>query len=550
MKSTMKKLLCMALAIMLLVSAVPVFAAATNDIYVDVVYAVDGNGKPTQWVRCYPGPDGLISQDDVNNRVVPAITGLNPKIVAWSFNGTEYDTLRSINFQALSQSENVYPVFAEKQYVKVNVIYGDDRTYNNISVEVGAPIGESVLPSNPTRTGREFLGWYYNGNKYSASNVVDNTYDGVTFEAAWKIVGCTECGQAVGHLAKCSQYKGSGSSEESKPSDNATTASYVSVILSTKTSGFAAGDYVNCNLVSGKITPTDRDTVASKISSKGLNIVGWKRADNGQQASSLVDFDFTGLKEPVNILPIFGAGNSTNNGNNGNTVTGKITANVYANNAFKSSNTVTAASSSVNSLLVGIIGSNWNSRYAFDHYTVPTRDSYSYASPDGLINAGETVNIYLTGNGSTKYNSNKVRLHVFLNGKVNEEARTFDITYMASNDNISLATVKSYLLNYYNAKDSKGIDFDGLYLVDTNWLGKFVSNTGKMDPVNDVINRLEKGYVDINIMLNNAKAKTASTADSSNPKTGDTIFVPFMVMGVTATALAAAYVFGKKRIAR
>ena len=75
MKHTMKKLLCMALAIMLLVSAVPVFAAATNDIYVDVVYAVDGNGKPTQWVRCYPGPDGLISQDDVNDGVVPAITG-------------------------------------------------------------------------------------------------------------------------------------------------------------------------------------------------------------------------------------------------------------------------------------------------------------------------------------------------------------------------------------------------------------------------------------------------------------------------------------------
>ena len=71
-----------------------------------------------------------------------------------------------------------------------------------------------------------------------------------------------------------------------------------------------------------------------------------------------------------------------------------------------------------------------------------------------------------------------------------------------------------------------------------------------MDPVNDVINRLEKGYVDINIMLNNAVAKTTAKADSSNPKTGDTIFVPVMVMGVTATALAAAYVFGKKRIAR
>ena len=548
MKSTMKKLLCMALAIMLLVSAVPVFAAAT-DYHVDVVYKVDANGNPVSggYVTCHPNPaTGKLYSEDIET-VRTAIAGLG--ITGWKYGGITFSSLSEIQFNNLTDSVNVMPVFPEKQFVTVKVDYGDNRLYS-YNVEVGAPLGASVLPANPTRTGRKFLYWYYGSNTYNAQSVADSTYDGLTFTAAWDTVGCTECGEEVGHKTTCSQYKGSGSSEESKPSDNATTASYVSVILSTKTSGFAAGDYVNCNLVNGKITPTDRDTVANAISSKRLNIVGWKRADNGQQASSLVEFDFTGLKEPINILPIFGAGNSTNNGNNGNTVTGKITANVYANNAFKSSNTVTAASSSVNSLLVGIIGSNWNSRYAFDHYTVPTRDSYSYASPDGLINAGETVNIYLTGSGSTKYNSNKVRLHVFLNGKVNEEARTFDITYMASNDNISLATVKSYLLNYYNAKDSKGIDFDGLYLVDTNWLGKFVSNTGKMDPVNDVINRLEKGYVDINIMLNNAKAKTASTADSSNPKTGDTIFVPFMVMGVTATALAAAYVFGKKRIAR
>ena len=60
----------------------------------------------------------------------------------------------------------------------------------------------------------------------------------------------------------------------------------------------------------------------------------------------------------------------------------------------------------------------------------------------------------------------------------------------------------------------------------------------------------QTGTVYINVMIGNAKAKSSSTADTSNPKTGDTIFVPFMVMGVTATALAAAYVFGKKRFAR
>lgn len=557
MKSTMKKLLCMALAIMLLVSAVPVFAAATNDIYVDVVYAVDGNGKPTQWVRCYPGPDGLISQDDVNNRVVPAITGLNPKIVAWSFNGTEYGNLRSINFQALSQSENVFPVFAEKQYVKVNVIYGDDRTYNNISVEVGAPIGESVLPSNPTRTGREFLGWYYNGNKYSASNVVDNTYNGVTFEAAWKIVGCTECGQAVGHLATCSQYKGSGSTQPSQPSQpsGSTTASYVSVILSTKTSGFVAGDYINCNLVSGKITPTDRNTVAAAISSKGLNIVGWKRADNGQQASSLIDFDFAGLAEPINILPIFGA---SNNGNgNGNTVTtpttGKLSLTIRVNGTKKYDNDVkNFTNATVANVIKNIYDSDWTSKYAFDKVVV---NGVTYGRSDLEVKAGDEVDVYLTRKYS-KDNSNKVYLHVYLNGDASTIAMTKDITgtYLMDDWKTDTTEILNYLKNnYYTAKDSSNaITIDGLY-VSTDTKGAFPSNyyadnkTSSKDDINDL---LEDGYVHISVMLKNAKAKSSSTADSSNPKTGDTIFVPFMVMGLTATALAAAYVFGKKRIAR
>ena len=78
-------------------------------------------------------------------------------------------------------------------------------------------------------------------------------------------------------------------------------------------------------------------------------------------------------------------------------------------------------------------------------------------------------------------------------------------------------------------------------------LGNDADETG-----NTTLDRMRsEGYVHLNVMLTNAKAKSSSSnADSSNPKTGDTIFVPVMVMGVTATALAAAYVFGKKRFAR
>ena len=60
----------------------------------------------------------------------------------------------------------------------------------------------------------------------------------------------------------------------------------------------------------------------------------------------------------------------------------------------------------------------------------------------------------------------------------------------------------------------------------------------------------QTGTVYINVMIGNAKVKSTATADASNPKTGDEIFVPIMVMGLTASALAAAYVIGKKRFAR
>ena len=114
---------------------------------------------------------------------------------------------------------------------------------------------------------------------------------------------------------------------------------------------------------------------------------------------------------------------------------------------------------------------------------------------------------------------------------------------------VTLSEVKTVVKNYYTAKDSDGITYDGLYLAKGNWVADYVADTAKYDEINAKdMTQYETVY--INVMIGNAKAKTSATADSSNPKTGDTIFVPFMVMGLTATALAAAYVFGKKRIAR
>lgn len=547
MKHTMKKLLCMALAIMLLVSAVPVFAAA-EDIHVDVVYEVDASGNPVQWVTCYP-VNGVITDAD-RDTIASKINGLG--IVGWTFNGLTKSRIQEFNFESLERPVNVFAVFPEKQYVTITVDYGDNRTYT-YDVEVGAPLGASVLPANPTRTGRRFLYWYYGSNTYNAQSVADASYNGLTFTAAWETVGCTECGEEVGHKTTCSQYEGNGSSQPDQPSGS-TTVAYVSVILSTKTSGFVAGDYINCNLVSGKITPADRNTVAATISNKGLNIVGWKRADNGQQASSLIDFDFAGLAEPINILPIFGASTPTTPTTPTTPSTsGVLDLTIRVNDTKKYDNDVkNFTKATVGDVIKNIYDSNWTSKYAFDKVEV---NGVTYGRSDLEVKAGDEVDVYLTRKYS-KDNSNKVYLHVYLNGDASTIAMTKDITgtYLMDDWSTDTTEILKYLKNnYYTAKDtSEAITIDGLY-TNTNTNGAFPGNyyaDNKVSRLDNIKDKLEDGYVHISVMLKNAKAKSSSTADSSNPKTGDTIFVPVMVMGLTASALAAAYVIGKKRFAR
>ena len=146
-----------------------------------------------------------------------------------------------------------------------------------------------------------------------------------------------------------------------------------------------------------------------------------------------------------------------------------------------------------------------------------------------------------------------VRLHVFKNLNMNPNScDDYTITTMAKDAGVvTYKMVDSFLITKYTALDTnKNMTLDGLYDVTGNWAGNYVTNnkTDKIDYVQYRLNNV--GSIDINVMLNNAKAKTASTADSSNPKTGDTIFVPVMVLGLTASALAAAYVIGKKRFAR
>lgn len=146
-----------------------------------------------------------------------------------------------------------------------------------------------------------------------------------------------------------------------------------------------------------------------------------------------------------------------------------------------------------------------------------------------------------------------VYLNIYTNNKVDAPAKRINITSgIAADGVVSLSEVKSVVQNYYTSKDSNGITYDGLYMATGDWVDKFNRND-KEDTFSNIGDLKEQDNVFINVMITNVKEKTSSssgsTADSSNPKTGDGIYTTVAVFGLSVASLAAVYYIGKKRFA-
>lgn len=221
---------------------------------------------------------------------------------------------------------------------------------------------------------------------------------------------------------------------------------------------------------------------------------------------------------------------------------------VNVDGATKVNTSVKAKNASIDQLLKKLVGENWASVYKFDYWSEEGYP-YKYANVNSVVSAGKRVTINLIG-GTSKHNTNKVMLHVFLNGNTSAVYSSYNITGdLAQDYKVTYNEVKSYLLNKFKAKTDAGIDLDGLYYVTGNWVGNYFQDN-KAKTIDGLDYELEKGYVHINVMLNNAVAKTSSNADSSNPKTGDDIYMTVTVMGLSAAALCAVYYISKKRAVR
>lgn len=210
--------------------------------------------------------------------------------------------------------------------------------------------------------------------------------------------------------------------------------------------------------------------------------------------------------------------------------------------------------SKVGDILTNKWNSKWKNSYKFENAYVK---GVGDLGENDYVKAGQTVTIRVssksssggsTGGGHNKFPYN-VYLHVYLNNNLDSAHKTFDITDgIAADGVVDKNDIWNNLLkNYYSAKDSKGVKIE-LYKATGNWVKDFAADN-QVSSINNILDLRDDGYVHINVVLNNAKSKTSSSnADPNNPKTGDSIGTVISVMGLSATALATMFFFNKKRI--
>ena len=222
---------------------------------------------------------------------------------------------------------------------------------------------------------------------------------------------------------------------------------------------------------------------------------------------------------------------------------------------------VNGKSSVIGDILTQRWKGDWKDSYEF--VTAKSDEKGGTLTLSTVINAGDTLTVTLktkssTDNSNTNNGTNnkfpyKVYLHIFKDNKVDDPAKTINITEgIALDGKVTLDEVKTVVKNYYTAKTSDGIKYDGMYLAKGNWVGNFVNDTQKYTTIEDTNEFRKESEVHINVMITNANAKSTTNekADKTNPKTGDMIFIPVIFMVVSGAAIAGVYFYNKKRSAR
>ena len=501
MKNTMKKLLSLVLVAMLLVCAVPFQAAATEaDETLTVKTYVDGKYVTDKYVTVKPG-----QKLELTKELAETLIYGDKEFVKWT-NMKDEETTGPISYDNLKKANangyyvNLYlnkKVEDTRVDAKVPVEIYVDGSYARKG-EITVPVDGSVkltkeLGLSLVNSDKEFVKW--TGASDNEATDVTIKYAGIDDGYSLKLfVNTKKAEEPVKYITlKIIDDKGNTIAREFQVEPVNGKSSVISDILSYRWMGNWKDSY---------------EFVTAKSDEKGNNL---------------------SLSTTIN------AGDSL-------TVTLKA-----------------KSGSSIDSKKVSDAQSKADNKtgYTFKGWKIDNKgDLYTSAQVAKLVIKGNVeFYAYLEKDTTTTNNKfpYKVYLHIFKDNKVDDPAKTINITEgIALDGKVTLDEVKTVVKNYYTAKTSDGIKYDGMYMAKGNWVGNFVNDTQKYDTISDTNELRKESEVHINVMITNANAKSTTNekADKTNPKTGDMIFIPVIFMVVSGAAIAGVYFYNKKRSAR
>lgn len=195
---------------------------------------------------------------------------------------------------------------------------------------------------------------------------------------------------------------------------------------------------------------------------------------------------------------------------------------------------------------------------------------------EGFVSEGDSVSIVLspktgevkpnkpsqdsTNNGVVDEEWMKdIYLYIYTNNDIIQPSKRVLLNnYSIVNDHkLSKAEILSVVDDYYKATNANnGIIWKGAYVETTNITAlDFVAGLDQTNNGSSYIDNLDMARSSANVIIKVrvtgvTNVGTNYTADSSNPKTGDSIYTAMTVMGISAAALASVmYFYNKKRMA-
>lgn len=351
MKSTMKKLLCMALAIMLLVSAVPVFAAADNvsctvDIYIDDVKQDAISGL---W--------NVSSDATLISLLQSKITNCDDYTIL-----TYKDNAGASGSEAVGEATYVQFRLATKSY-KVSLSVDGTMYYKNLPTTSTYVIGNDILTlfGATIPAGKEVAGWKNEGQSVKPANGMDvNT----PFVCYLRDAQNTATGTIT------AKFSVDGANEVTmKFSANAKTVSELIAL-----GGYSAYDFNKAGL-GGSGNKRDVNSLSATINAGETVYIKMKTKTTSDGST--------------------GSGGSTNTPSTSSWINFAVKVNSSSNVVYDNGkNLANGSSATINNLIKNLYDSNWASKYTFD-YAWSSAKQAKITDVDATVYAGDTVTVML-----------------------------------------------------------------------------------------------------------------------------------------------------------